>query len=209
MLKKILTFSLVLWLCACASSPVRQIPAEVRAYKKVDLFAAGHVQAAFKVSGEMNNMGLEGVLVIKKMGEDDFDVSVLMGGAYRIMQATVTPEGIAYRYLFPDADTPLVRSRINQFLNVLLFEPGVYQRRQVKKEQVAISYKNPSASVRLFYRPEEIYPFSAQTSTLLNTADLFYEEYAPARAQGDIQLPHELIYKDGKISLSLTLISLK
>lgn len=209
MFKRILVLSMVVGLGACVGGQIKQIPMDVRPMKKVDFFVGGHTQAAFKVTGTMNGNVLEGVLVAKKIGEEDFDISVMSTGAYRVMQATLTPAGIAYRYLFPDADTALVRGKIHQFLNLLLLDVGVYQRRRVENEELTVTYKNPSATVRLMYHAEQIYPYAAKTSTLLNTADSLYSQYAPADASGAVQVPHELIYKDGKIEVILTLISLK
>ena len=209
MLKQILTFSAVILLSACATAPLRTSAPEASTHKKVDFFAAGHTQAAFKVVGTMDEAGLEGVLVAKKIGEESYEVTVLTSGAYRLLHALVTPQGIAYRYLFPDADTALIRGRISQFLNLLLLDPGIYERKRTQKDQVMLTYKGQAATVRLFYRLDQEYPFTAKTSTLLNTADLFYGEYAPADAGGTIQVPHELLYKDGKIELALTLIRLK
>ena len=209
MIKQILTFSLAIFLCACAARNVKQLPPEVRAVKKVDFFVAGHTQAAFKISGMLNRMEIEGVMIVKKIGEEDFDVSVMTGGAYRVLQATVTPEGIAYRYLFKDADTALIRGRINQFLNLLLLEPGIYQRRRATAQEQLLAYKGDSATVHLLYKNQEIYPYVAKTITLLNTADLSYQSYAPIATDSSIQVPHELIYKDGKIEVTLTLIRLK
>ena len=209
MLKQILTFSVAFLLCACATGPLKRPQAEASVHKKVNFFAAGHSQAAFKTVGTLNEAGLEGVLVVKKIGEDDYEVTVMTGGAYRVLQATVTPQGIAYRYLFPEVNTALVRGRISQFLNVLLLDPGLYQRKRVQDDQVILSYKGTDATVRFFYNRAEEYPFAAKTSTLLNTADLLYREFAPADADGQMLVPHELVYKDGKIELTLTLISLK
>lgn len=209
MIKQILTFSLAVLLCACATGTLNRSVRQAAVRKKVDFFAGGQTQAAFKAVGTMNNFGLEGVFLIKKIGTDDYEVTVMTGGAYRVLYATVTPQGIAYRYLFPDADTALVRGRISQFLEVLLLDPGVYQRKSTQKEQVALTYKNSNATVRLSYRLEDEYPFAAKTSTLLNRADLFYAQYAPIDAEGVIQVPHALVYQDGKIELALTLISLK
>ena len=209
MFKPILTFSLAFLLCACATGQLKHPQAEATARKKVDFFATGSSQAAFKAAGFLNGAGLEGVLIVRKIGEDDYEVTVTTAGAYRVLQATVTPQGIAYRYLFPDLNTALIRSRISQFVNVLLLDPGIYQRKHVQDEQVILSYKGTDATIRLFYNWAEEYPFVAKTSTLLNTAELFYREYAPADADGQIQVPHELVYKDGKIELALTLISLK
>jgi len=209
MFKQILTFSLAVLLSACAGGQIKQIPPQVRVTKKVDFFAAGHTQAAFKVTGTMNKAGLEGVLVVKKIGEEDFEVSVMTAGAYRVMLATVTPAGIAYRYLFQDADTALVRSRISQFLNLLLEEVGVYQRMRTLPDEMLVAYKAPTATVHLRYKPQAAYPFAARTILPLNTAELFYNEYAPADERGAVQVPHELIYQDGKIEVTLDLISLK
>lgn len=209
MFKQILTFSAAVLLVACATGQYKNNGPLPQTRHQVDFFAAGHTQAAFKAAGTMNDLGLEGVMIIKKLGEEDYEVSVMTGGAYRVLQATVTPQGIAYRYLFPDADTALVRGRISQFLNVLLLAPGVYQRKHAQKDRLTLLYKTQDATIRLFYKWEEEYPFAARTSTLLNSADLFYGEYAPADAVGTVQVPHELVYKDGKIELSLTLIRLK
>ena len=209
MFKRILIVSIAVWLGACAGGKIKQVPSDVRPTKKVDFFTGAYTQAAFKLTGTMNDNLLEGVLVVKKIGEEDFDISVMSTGSYRVMQATLTPAGIAYRYLFPDADTALVRGRIHQFLNLLLLDAGVYQRRRVEKEELTVVYKNPSATVRLMYHAGQIYPYAAKTSMLLNIADLTYNQYAPADASGTVQVPHELIYKDGKIEVILTLISLK
>ncbi|MCQ2411239.1 MAG: hypothetical protein MJ053_07295 [Elusimicrobiaceae bacterium] len=209
MTKQILAFSLAILLCACAGGQIKRSSVDMHAYKKVDFFAAGYSRAAFKIVGTMNDVALEGVLTVKKIGEQDFEVSVMTAGAYRVLYATVTPQGIAYRQLFPDADTSLVRSRISQFLNLLLLPPGVYQRNRVTKEQLTVFYKGEDGSVRLMYNLPNVYPAAAKTVTMLNTADLFYDEYAPADAEATVQVPHALVYKDGKIELSLTLISLK
>ncbi len=209
MLKQILTFSLAFLLCACMGGIQKSHWADRGIYQHVDFFAAGQTQAAFKAVGTMNGMGLEGVLIMKKIGEDDYEVSVLAGGAYRVMQAQVTPQGIAYRYLFKEADTPLVRGRISQFLSLLLLAPGDYQRHSQKNDELTVVYKNDTATVRLFYTLPEVFPVKAQTATLLNTAEMFYGQYAPADEAGSTWVPHELMYKDGKIELALELIRLQ
>lgn len=209
MLKQILTFSAVFFLAACAGLPTKQVPAEVYTHKKVDFFVAEKQVAAFKAVGRMDDLQLEGVLRIQKIGPEDFDIKVLTGGSYRVLHAQVTPEGIAYLYLFPQADTSLIRGRISQLLNLLVSDPGVYQTMRSKKQQTAITYQGKDVKTRLIYEEGQPYPVAAQTITLLNTADLFYGQYAPADADGILQIPHELTYKDGKIELNFTLISLK
>lgn len=209
MFKRILTFSLAVWLAACAGGRVKEIPADVRDYKRVDFFTQGRTQAAFKVMGQMDDNYMEGVLRIKKIGASDYDVVLMTGAAYRVLHAVVSPEGVAYRYLFKDADSAPVRARITQFLNLLVSDPGLYQSRRIKKDEVSITYQGKDAKAKFFYHPGEFYPYAAQTSTLLNTADLSYNEYAPFDASGTENVPHLLVYKDGSITLDLTLISLR
>lgn len=209
MFKRILTFSLAIWLAACAGARVKEIPADVRDYKRVDFFTQGRTQAAFKVMGQMDDNYMDGVLRIKKIGDRDYDIVLMTGAAYRLLHATVSPEGIAYRYLFKDADTAAVRARIGQFLNLLVSDAGRYQSRRIKKDGVTITYQGQDAKEKFFYHPGEFYPYAAQTATLLNTADLSYTEYAPFDASGDEEVPHVLVYKDGNITLDLTLISLR
>lgn len=209
MLKQILTFSAVLFLTACAMAPVKQIPVEVRGHKKVNFFVNAKTTAAFKIVGKMNDFELEGVLRIQKIGPEDFDVKVLTGGSYRVLHAQVTPEGIAYLYLFPEADTSLVRGKISQFLNLLVSDIGAYAKMHRNNSEISVTYKNKEAKTKLVYEGGEVYPRSARTITALNSADLFYLGYAPIDADANLQIPHELIYKDGKIELDMVLISLR
>ena len=81
--------------------------------------------------------------------------------------------------------------------------------RRVKGDVTTVTYQGKDAKERFFYRAEELYPYAAQSVTLLNTADLTYGEYAPAGPAGEEQVPHSLVYKDGNITLDLTLISLR
>ncbi len=209
MFKRILTFSLAVLLTACAGGRVKQIPADVRDYKRVDFFAQGRTQAAFKVVGQMDQDYMEGVLRIKKIGEQDFDIVLMTGAAYRVLHATVSPEGVAYRYLFKEADTAPVRARITQFLNLLVSDSGIFQSRRFKGEEVILTYKGREAKEKFFYRKGEFYPYAAQSIVTLNTGDLSYEEYAPFGADGKEIVPHVLIYKDGNVTLDMTLISVR
>lgn len=209
MFKRILTFSLAVCLAACAAGRVKEIPSDVRDYKRVDFFTNGRTQAAFKVMGQMDQDYMEGVLRIKKIGQQDFDVVLMTGAAYRVLHATVSPEGVAYRYLFKEADTPIIRARITQFLNLLVSDEGLFQGRRFKGQDVILTYKGREAKEKFFYRQGEWYPYAAQTIVTLNTGDLTYGEYAPFGAEGTEEVPHVLVYKDGNVTLDMTLISLR
>ena len=210
MFKHIVTFSMLLLLAACATTRVKQVPAEVYNYKKVNFFAEGKTQSGFKVSGTMDDMMTDGIVTVKKIGEEDFEVVLLTGGLYKVLHAIVSPEGIAYRYLFKEVDNPLIRGRITQLLDLLLTKPGVYAGlRHEKNGATTLLYKAARAKESFTYPAGKIYPASARTITTLNSADLTYADYMPLSADGQIQVPHTLVYKDGKIVLEMQLISLR
>ncbi len=209
MLKQILTFSVVLLLCACATTRVKQVPPQVRNLQKVNFFAGGKTQAGFKVAGTMDGMMTDGVVTVKKIGEEDFEVVLLTGGLYKVMHAIVSPEGVAYRYLFKEVDNALVRGRITQLLDLLFLPPGTYAGARTKNGQTRVTYQGPRAKTVLIYHEGGSYPVAARTVTTLNSADLAYGDYMPLTPDGDLSVPHELVYQDGKIVLELNLISLR
>ena len=209
MLKQILTFSMVLLLAACATTRVKQVPTQVRNLKKVNFFAEGKTQAGFKVTGTMDGMMTDGVVTVKKIGDEDFEVVLLTGGLYKVLHAIVSPEGVAYRYLFKDVDNAVVRGRITQLLDLLFSNPGVYAASSTKNGQTRVTYKGPRAKEIFTYEAGNVYPVSARTSTTLNSADLIYADYMPLSADAEVQVPHTLVYQDGKIVLELNLISLR
>ena len=209
MLKQILTFSCAVLLCACATARVKQVPAEVRALQKVNFFAEGKTQAGFKVTGTMDGMMTDGVVTAKKIGDQDVEVTLLTGGLYKVMHASVSPEGVAYRYLFKDVDNAVVRGRITQLLDLLFLPPGTYAGSRTKNGETRVTYQGPRAKEIFIYEGGAVYPVAARTVTTLNSADLVYGDYMPISADGTVSVPHELVYKDGKITLELQLISLR
>lgn len=209
MFKNLIVFSFCFFLTACAGNTIRQAPLASKNLKQVDFFEQGHTQAAFKVIGQMNDAYLEGVLRIKKIGEQDFDVVVMTGGSYRVLQAVVSAEGVAYRYLFKDADTSLIRGRIDQFLRLLLLKPKAYRSLRNKKGEITLTFDGYDEKLRYSYKEGELYPHSASSVKALNTSDISYSEYTPLGMEDNTQVPHQIIYKDGGITLDLTLISLR
>lgn len=203
--KLILTFSLAVLLCACATLRKTPVVTDLNHYQRVDYFAS-HTQGAFKVTGTLNDFSTDGVLVVKKLGEQDFQVSLLSAGMFQVLKAVVTPEGIAWEYLFKDVDNALVRGRITQLLDLLLM-PKNCRKISVKNGEAVITCNGVRTKERFYYADNQPYPVRAQTITALNTADLSYADYVPADADGGL-LPHHLTYKDGNITLYFTLISL-
>ena len=205
MSKLILTFSLAVLLCACATLRKAPVITDLNYYQRADYFAS-HTKGAFKVTGTFEDLSMDGVLIVKKLGGSDFEVSLLSAGMFQVLKAVVTPEGIAWEYLFKDIDNALVRGRITQLLDLLLM-PKNCRKISVKNGEAVVTCRGVRTKERFYYADNQSYPVRAQTITALNTADLAYADYVPADADGGL-LPHHLTYKDGKITLYFTLISL-
>lgn len=208
MRKKLSVFLSLCLLAACSSVGVKQVPSAARGHKRVDFFSGGQTQAAFKVTVQLNDGYLQGVLRVKKVGAEDYDVLLLGEGAYKYMEALVSPAGVAYRQLFKDADTSVGRARIGQFLRLLLAEPGAFAGYRSKDGFDTLTYTNKDGKVRLKYPAGGEYPSLAVSSTLLNTAELAYDEYTPYGTNGE-EVPHVLVYRDGGVTLDMELISVK
>lgn len=208
MYKQILTFLGALLLCACATVGTKHNADSVSHLKTVDFFTQGKTQAAFKVVGTMDGMQMDGIVMAKKTDET-VTVGLLSGGLVRVLDAVVSPAKVEYRYLFSEVDNPVVRGRITQLLDLLFSAPGEYAGAHSKNGQTRVTYKGPRAKTIFVYEGSSVYPATARTVTALNSADLVYGDYMPVSPDGETAVPHELVYKDGKIVLELQLISLR
>lgn len=206
MLKKAVLLGLSVLLCACAG--VKSLPADARGYHRPGFFKEGETLAAFKVTARFKDQYWRGVLRVKKVDADGYSVLALGDGAYKLLEAVLTPQGIAWKYIYPDGDKAVIRSRAEQFLNLLLLEPEGFTRLSRTKTGVTLSYKGAGAAWRYTYAGDNTWPESAQTVTALNSAEMRYGQYTPFGDSG-APVPHVLVYKDGALTLEMTLISLK
>ena len=153
MYKQILTFLSVLLLCACASLRAKQEGGDVRNLKTVNFFAEGKQQVAFKVTGTLENMQMEGVLMAKRMA-DQINVVLLSGGLLRVLDVAISQDEVEYRYLLSEVDTALVRGRITQLLDLLFSAPQNYAGAHTKNGQTRVTYKGPRAKTVLLEADE-------------------------------------------------------
>ena len=79
--KLILTFSLAVLLAACATLHKTPVITDLDHYKRVDYFQ-NNDGGAFGVTGTFEDFSMDGVLVVKKMGASDFEVSLLSAGTH-------------------------------------------------------------------------------------------------------------------------------
>lgn len=206
MFKKAVLLGLSVLLGACAG--IKQIPADARGYHRPEFFKEGQTLAAFKVTARFKDQYWRGVLRVKKVDADGYSVLVLGDGAYKLLDAVLTPQGIAWKYIYPDGDKAVIRARAEQFLNLLLLEPEGFTRLSRTQSGVILSYKGAGAKWRYTYTGDNVWPESARTVTALNSAEMRYGQYTPFGESG-AYVPHVLVYKDGALTLDMTLISLR
>lgn len=208
MFKKTVLFLSICLLSACATLKVKPVPSELRAYQRPDFFSQGQTQAAFKLQANAKDNYVQGVMRVNRLGEDDFDVMVFGEGMYRVMNAVVTPEGVAYKFLMKPADTSAVRKRIDGFLTLFLYPPNQFVSARDKNGYKILTYGAPDGKARYFYREGETLPEKMIYDKFLGSATLLFAEYTPYGEEGEM-IPHLIIYDDGAINAEMTLISMK
>ena len=192
----------LLVLGACASVPVQSCGENLaRPY----FFEQGETLAAFRLTVVRGEQGLDGILQIKKIGDETYEVTLYaVAGGYRIFQATLTREKTEYTFLTPAADHGAVRIKAERFLNLLLFPAQSQGKCKVKSDRVRVRYKH--APMVYTYDVAETYPAQLTGPKSFGKVKLYFEDYEPYE---DGQLPHTLHYKDGKVQIDLTLLRLK
>lgn len=199
--------AVILLLSACGGN-VRRGGCAGADFRVPSYFAAGQKLAAFKISAQAYGNRLDGILQIKKMDEDSFDVTLFAAaGGYKLVQAVVTPEGTAYSFLPKMADSAAARAKADAFLRVLLFPPASSARKtcRMKDGLNIVTYKD-AVTRRYAYAEPGSAPQYVTYKKTLGSARLNFDQYAPYE-EGEI--PHYLFYRDGKLEAELALLTLK
>ncbi len=206
MMRKYCLLGILIWgLSGCATLHTADRSACAQNHRLPSFFAQGEQLAAFRLQAQAKQYGLEGILQIKKQAEETYEVTLFSNvGAYRLLQGTLTREGMQYSYLAPGADQSAVQVRVERFLTLLLIPSLSQGSCKVKKESVQISYKHPIKKYEYAFGAS--YPQQAIGPKPFGKTYLTFDEYQP---YGQNQLPHTLWYRDGKIYVSLTLLRLK
>lgn len=171
-------------------------------------FAAGQKLAAFKISAQAYGNSLDGILQIKKLDEDSFDVTLFAAaGGYRVVQAVVTREGAAYSFLPKMADSAAARAKADAFLRVLLFPPASAARKSCRaKDGLHIVTYKDGMTRRYAYAAGAALPQYVTYKKTLGSARLAFAQYAPYETG---EIPHNLFYQDGALEAELTLLTIK
>lgn len=203
-MKKILFLCVSCFILGACSSVGLKPSCDGRSLPRPSYFAAGEKLAAFKFVSSAYGGGLEGILQIKKIDDDSFDVTLFAAaGGYRLMQAVVTRQGAAFSFLVKEADGAVARAKAEQFLNLLLFPPSGYKKCKEKNGVRTVTYQD---GVRYEYAGGEDYPLALFYRKTFGSARLYYGEYAPYE---EGLIPHYLYYQDGAVEAELFLITLK
>lgn len=194
----------LLGLGACASIPVQKNCAETKIMPS--LFAEGKTLVAFYMQASRKQYGLDGVLEIKKLGANQYEINAFSAaGGYRLLQAIVTPDKTQYQFLIKQADKAVVRAKLQRMWTLLLFQPESMSRCQRKEMKTYISYQAPFAR-KYIYEDKNSYPEQVLSSALFNRTTLFFKHYQTVAQE---QVPDVLEYQDGAITVQLQLIRLK
>lgn len=194
------------WLGACSTlgRGTGTCPAELAA--RPDYFAQGQKLAAFRLSARAHGYGLDGILQIKKIGEDAYSFTLFSAqGGLKLAQGTTTAQGTAYSYLMKEADSAAAQAKADVFLKVLLFPPHGAHRCRQSGEQVLVTYEDGN-TWHYSYAPGAAYPHSVVYKKVLGSARMSYDQYTPYETG---ELPHLLIYQDGALEAELALLTLK
>jgi len=196
----------VVWsLGACASLPANYHTICSEQINRPSFFAQGETLAAFRMKSHTDQYGLEGILQIKKQGEEQYEIIVFSNvGAYRLLQGILTREGMKYTYLAPSIDRVVLRVKVERFLTLLLIPSLSQGKCKVKKDDGRVSDKHPIKKYQ--YPAGEAYPVLVTTPKPFGTVYLNFADYEPYE---EGKMPHTLSYTDGKIEVSLTLLRLK
>lgn len=169
-------------------------------------FAHGERVAAFRVSGAAYGRQMDGILQIKKTGDEAYDVAVFaLAGGIKLMQAVITPRGTEYSYIIKQADSSVVRAKAERLLNLILFAPQGPVSCKEKDGTLWLRYKK-DGGVRYSYASGRPWPETAVLSKALGSAKLTYGQYAPYEIG---EMPHYLFYEDGVLEAELILLTLK
>ncbi len=193
------------FLGACSGVSIRP-SCDGRDLQKPSYFAHGEKLAAFRLLATARGYGMEGILQVKKIAEDSFDVTLFaVAGGYLLMQAVVTKEGAAFSYIPKEADSAIARAKAETFLKILLFPPMGASKCREKENVRIVTYKD-GGTLRYEYEGAQSYPQSLAYKKTFGSAHLNFAQYAPYEAG---ELPHLLYYEDGAVEAELILLSIK
>ncbi len=169
-------------------------------------FSQGQTLAAFKVVLTAGKNSLEGILQIKKTGEEVYEAVLFSAaGGYKLMQAQVTPRGTDFLYMAPPADNAVTRMKADSFLTFFLLPPNVYKTCRVKDGLRRVAYEKNGA-VYYEYAAGAEYPSSALYRKKFGSVRMNLAQYAPYEED---YIPHYIYYQDGAVEAELILLTLK
>ncbi len=194
----------LLGLGACASVPVQKNCADTKIMPS--LFAEGKTLAAFYMQASRKQYGLDGVLAIKKLGANRYEINAFSAaGGYRLLQAIVTPDKTQYQFLIKPADRAVVRAKLQRIWNLLLFQPEEMSRCQQQDGKTYLTYAKPFAR-QYVYQERNRYPEQVISKTFLHRSVLSFNQYQQIENE---QVPQQLTYQEGGVTVALQLIRLK
>ena len=206
MLKKILILAAAaLALGACSSLGTKNNNAAAQDRAVPSYFSRGETAAAFKLDSVIREMPLEGVLIVKKTGDEVYSIKIMGPLGAKIVDGVMDDNGVTYDYVLPDINTGLIKSRFEKFIFALLRPAGEIKKAHFNKDgTLEIKRKVGESTFTYVYGENAAYPDKMQSGAISMS-------FAQYQAYADGSLPYALTYFDSlaNVSLGLALISIR
>lgn len=190
----------------CASVGLRP-SCNGRDLQRPSFFAQGQRLAAFKVRLEARGNVLDGVLQIEKTDVEHYDATLFASaGGYKLMQAAVTPRGVDFLFVTPQADKAVVRAKADSFLTLFLFPPDTYKSCREKAALRSVTYAARDGASHYEYEAGADYPRAVNYRRKFGATHMRFGQYAP---YDEGHVPHYIFYQDGSVEAELILLTLK
>ncbi len=169
-------------------------------------FAQEQVLVAFKVEIEAGNNVLDGILQIKKLHPETYQAVLFsVVGGYKLMQAQVTPQGVSFDFIAPQADKTPVRTKASRFLLLLLFPPHQYQNCRESGGVRTVAYGGEGGGYYQ-YVADAVYPQTLTYRGTFGTAHMSFNRYVSYKAGA---VPQQISYSDGAVQAEMVLFRMK
>ena len=205
MLKRVFIVASIALLGACATLGTKDYNAMAEGRKAPCYFAGKETGAAFKLNSSIRNTPLEGVLIVKKADNGDFNVKIMGPLGAQIVDCKMEDGAVAYNYVLPDINTGLIKNRFEKFIFALLSPAGEIKKAHFEKDgTLLVKRQRADGAFTYFYDENSAYPFKMSSGA----ASMEFAQYQPYK---DGSLPYALTYYDSlaDVRINLSLISIR
>jgi hypothetical protein len=204
----ILIFGALL-LNGCATMGKKTRAAEIARGRETPVYLLhGESAAAFKVNAVLREVAIEGLLLIKKLPDNGYNARILGPMGARIADLDIHGDVFTYKYLLPDFDSGMIKTRVEKFLMMMLYMPGAPEKVSARKSGlIEVKRVFRSGASVYSYQYDNAYPHAVSNGS----AHIDYSDYRPYGAGGADALPWALTARDtlANVTMELQLLNIQ